>query len=132
MKDLNKNIGLKSFLDKLDKYREDNIILLEILNTSEEYIGECFRENKITEGLFFKSLNIINSCKQDLDEIETTYINRLLIKKKQNDILQNEIEHLLTELHAQVRKDLINHNVYDRFKEYVDFTQDFHLSEKIY
>jgi hypothetical protein len=51
MADLKKDIGIKSFLDKLDKYRENNIILLEILNTSEEYLGECLRENKINHLL---------------------------------------------------------------------------------
>ncbi|KXS41843.1 MAG: hypothetical protein AWU54_1515, partial [Candidatus Frackibacter sp. T328-2] len=66
MKAKNQNIGLKSFLDKLEKYKEDNIIFLEILNTTEQYLGEYFREDKLQAETFFAGLNIINSCKQEL------------------------------------------------------------------
>jgi len=129
MKAKHQNIGLKSFLDKLEKYKEDNIIFLEVLNTAEQYLGEYFREDKLRAETFFAGLNIINSCKQELKEIEESYINRLLIKKKQNQTLKDTIKSLINKLHDSAKQNWISHNIYNRFKEYVEFTQKFYLDD---
>ncbi|SJZ49817.1 hypothetical protein [Selenihalanaerobacter shriftii] len=132
MKKLNESIEINSFLNKLDKYREDNIILLEVLITIEDYIRECFNENKVTVDFFIKGLNIIRSCEEELNTIEESYINFVLIKKKQNITLQNKINDLLNELRSQVKQNLITYNVYESLKKYIDFAQGYYLSEVIY